>query len=138
MGRMRNLMVLGGSVRRFRSAAGEGWVGDISRRQRLVGTRDPGGASRHLFGAGEGPIEAEAGAKQNQAISASHGWIGKADRPWPAGESGSWEPVLRSLESASFLRHSPVVNHLSVTCSATCQPAVILVFDTKTLVSPCI
>jgi hypothetical protein len=44
----------------------------------------------------------------------------------------SAKPVLTSRESASFLRQSPVVNHLSLTCSATCQPLVILVLARKT------
>ncbi len=42
----------------------EGWVGEIRRRQRLAGRHDPSGECRHLFGAGEGPAEALAEAKQ--------------------------------------------------------------------------
>ena len=41
-------------------AAEGSWVGQAGRRQRLVGTRVPGGERRHLFGVGEGPAEAEA------------------------------------------------------------------------------
>jgi len=128
MGWMRKLTALSDRVRGARGVAAGAWDGEVGRRQRLVGVHYPGGVSRHLFGVGEGPTEAVAEAKQGQAISASHGWIGKADRPWPAGESGSCELVPKGLEFASFLRHSPVVNHLSFTCSATCQPLVTLVF----------
>jgi hypothetical protein len=38
---------------------------EAGRRQRLVGVHDPGGVRRLLFGIGEGPAEAVAGAKQD-------------------------------------------------------------------------
>ena len=89
---------------------------EAGRRQHLVGVHDPGGV-RLLFGVGEGPAEAVAGAKQ--------GRVGNADRLRRGGRRLAWEsrsaevaPV--SLESASFLRQSPVVNHLSFTCRSTC------------------
>ena len=52
-------------------------------------------------------------------------WAGKADRLRRAGQRLAWEPrsgevVPVSLESASFLRQSPVVNHLSFICSSIC------------------
>jgi hypothetical protein len=58
------LTLLDNAGRGFGGAAAEGWDGDIGRRQRLVGRHDPGGVSRHLFGAGEGPTKAVAEAKQ--------------------------------------------------------------------------
>ena len=128
MGWTNKFTLLAASARGFRGVAATGWDDQTGRRQRLAGIHHPGGERRYLFGVGEGPTEAVAEAKQGQAISASHGWIDKADRPWSAGESGSWELVPKGLEFASFLRHSPVVNHLSLTCSATCQPLVTLVF----------
>ena len=65
MGRMRKLTVLGGRVRGSGGAAAGGWGGEAARRQRSVGIHDPGGKCRHLFGAGEGPAEAVAEAKQD-------------------------------------------------------------------------
>jgi hypothetical protein len=94
----------------------QGWAARAGRRQRLVGMRDPGGECRLLFGVGDGPAEAIAGAKQ--------GCIGNADR-LRSRERLAWksrlvEVVPFTRESASFLRQSPVVNHLSFTCSSTC------------------
>ncbi len=53
------------------------------------------------------------------------GWAGEAGRlrragRWLPWESYSGEVVPVNLESASFLRQSPVVNDLSLTCSSTC------------------
>jgi hypothetical protein len=48
----------------FNGVPAVGWVGQTSRRQRLVGMHHPGGERCHVFGAGEGPAEAVAGAKQ--------------------------------------------------------------------------
>ena len=64
MERMNKFTLLDDAVRGFVGAAAERRVGEAGRRQRLAGVRDPGGASRHLFGVGEGPTEAVAGAKQ--------------------------------------------------------------------------
>lgn len=57
--------------------------------------------------------------------AAEGGWAGDAGRLGRAGrwlpwESYSGEVVPVSLEYASILRQSPVVNHLSLTCSSTC------------------
>ena len=125
--RTRKFTLLDDAVRGFGGAAAKGWTGETVRQRQLSGMHHLGGERRPLFGVGEGPAEAVAGAKQDQAISASYGWVGKAERPWRAGGSGAGDVVPMSLESASFLRHSPVVNHLSVTCSATCQPLVTLI-----------
>jgi len=62
--RMRKFTLLDDAVRGFRAVPAEGWVGEAGRRQRLVGIHDPGGERRRLFGVGEGPAEAAAGAKQ--------------------------------------------------------------------------
>ncbi len=124
MGWMNKFTLLNAAVGGFRGGPAGWWGGADGRRQRLIGVHDPCGGSRLLFGAGEGPTEAVAGAKQV--------CIGNTDRlqrcEQPAWKSRSSEVVPASLESASFLRQSPVVNHLSVTCSATCHSPVILVF----------
>ncbi len=75
-----------------------GWVGEISRRQRLAGIRDPGGERRHLFGAGEGPTKAVAEAKQ--------------------GRTRVFQVPLRT--SGSKVDQSSRVSHLSVSVVATC------------------
>lgn len=49
----------------FRGVPRRGRVGKAGRRQRLVGARHAGGERRRLFGVGEGPAEAVAGAKQD-------------------------------------------------------------------------
>ena len=65
MDRMRKFTLLGDAMRGFGGAAAERRAGEVGRRQRLVGIRDCGGERRHLFGAGEGPTEAVAEAKQD-------------------------------------------------------------------------
>ncbi len=64
MARTNKFTLLDDAMGGFGGAAAEGWSSDTSRRQRLVGMHHPGGERRHLFGAGEGPTEAVAGAKQ--------------------------------------------------------------------------
>jgi len=65
MGRMNKLTFLGGTAGSLRGAGARGWTGEVGRRQRLIGMREPGGERRHLFGVGEGPAEAVAGARQD-------------------------------------------------------------------------
>jgi len=64
MARMRKFTLLDVALGGLGGVPAEGWVGEISRRQRLVGIHHPGGVGRLLFGAGEGPTEAVAEAKQ--------------------------------------------------------------------------
>jgi hypothetical protein len=59
-GRMRKLTLLDDATQGFGGAAPGAWVGETSRRQRLVGIPDPGGERRHLSGVGKGPTEAAA------------------------------------------------------------------------------
>lgn len=75
-----------------------GWVGEISRRQRPAGIRDPGGERRHLFGAGEGLTKAVAEAKQ--------------------GRTRVFQVPLRT--SGSKVGQSSRVSHLSVSVVVTC------------------
>ena len=108
--------LLDDAVGGFAGGPAAGWVGEDGRRHRLAGRHDPSGGRRLLFGVGEGPAEAGAEAKQ--------GCIGNADR-LRSRERLVWksrlvEVVPFSRESASFLRQSPVVNHLSFTCRSTC------------------
>jgi hypothetical protein len=62
--RTNKFTVLADRGRSFRGMAAVGWIGQAGRRQCLAEVRDPGGVRRHLFGVGEGPAEAIAGAKQ--------------------------------------------------------------------------
>jgi hypothetical protein len=64
MGRMNELTVLGGTPRGLRGVPAWERGDEAGRRQRLVGIRDAGGERRRLFGVGEGPTDAIAGAKQ--------------------------------------------------------------------------
>jgi hypothetical protein len=48
----------------FRGVPAREWSSRSGRRQRLFGMHDPGGERRLLFGVGEDPAEAVAGAKQ--------------------------------------------------------------------------
>jgi hypothetical protein len=64
MGRMNKLTVLGGTPQGLGGVPARGRDNEAGRRQRFVGICDPGGASRHLFGVGEGPAEAVAEARQ--------------------------------------------------------------------------
>jgi hypothetical protein len=65
MGRMNKLTALGATPWSLGGVPPGSWISDASRRQRLTGIRDPGGECHRLFGAGEGPAEAAAGAKQD-------------------------------------------------------------------------
>ncbi len=65
MERMRKLTALAALGWGLRGAAAGRWCGEPGRRQRLAGVHHAGGASRHLFGAGEGPAKAVAEAKQD-------------------------------------------------------------------------
>jgi hypothetical protein len=62
---MNKFTLLDNAVRGFQDAAARGWAGEAGGRRQLVGPRDSGGERRHLSGAGEGPAEAVAGAKQD-------------------------------------------------------------------------
>jgi len=65
MARMRKFTLLDAALEGLGGVPAAGWVSEMSRRQRPAGVRDPGGASRHLFGVGVGPTEAVAEAKQD-------------------------------------------------------------------------
>jgi len=114
---MNNLTVLAGPLWGFAGLAAEERGGDAGQRNKLVGERGLGGERRHLFGTGGGPAEAAAGARQGRVGNADH--LGGIARRL-AKESCSREMVPRNLESASFLRQSPVANHLQFSCSSTC------------------
>jgi len=60
--------LLDDAVRGFGGAAAEGWDDEAGRRQRVTRRSDSGGERRHLFGVGEGPAEAVAGAKQDWVV----------------------------------------------------------------------
>ena len=134
MARMSKFTLLAGPAEGCRGGPPGGWGGKAGRRQRLLGVRDPGGERRLLFGVGDGSAEAIAGVKQeNVGVARKQFEIAGNGRQPQLSQRLPWrllsaKPVLTSRESASFLRQSPVVNHLSLTCSATCQPPVILVF----------
>jgi hypothetical protein len=66
--RMNKFTLLGDAKWAFGRAAESSGVGEAGRRQRLAGIHDPGGERRHLFGAGEGPAEAVAEAKQDWVV----------------------------------------------------------------------
>jgi hypothetical protein len=65
MARMGKFTPLAGPAERCGGGSPGGWGGKAGRRQPLVGIHDPGAERRRLFGAGEGPTEAGAGAKQD-------------------------------------------------------------------------
>jgi len=56
--------LLDDAVRGFGAAAASGEIGEADRQRQRVGLHDASGERRHLFGVGEGPTEAIAGAKQ--------------------------------------------------------------------------
>ena len=56
--------LLDDAVRGFGGAAGEGWGGETDRQRQLSMAHYASGERRHLFGAGESPTKAVAGAKQ--------------------------------------------------------------------------
>ena len=64
MARTNKFTLLGGPAGGSRGVPAGQWGGEDGRRQRLIGRGDPGGERRLLFGAGEGPTEAGAEAKQ--------------------------------------------------------------------------
>ena len=72
----------------FGVAAARGRMGEAGRRQRLIEISDLGGEGRHLFGAGEGPAEAVAGAKQ------------ESDKDYPRSLT---PPVLTSAKTAALM-----------------------------------
>jgi hypothetical protein len=55
MARMRKFTLLDVALGGLGGVPAAGWVSEMSRRHRLAGVRDLGGASRHLFGGGVGP-----------------------------------------------------------------------------------
>ena len=65
---MNKFTLLDDAVRGFGGAAPEGRTDEAGRRQRLAEVRDPSGEHRRLFGVGEGPVEAVAGAKQDWVV----------------------------------------------------------------------
>ena len=79
MGRMRKFTLLASSRGSFSGGPAGEWDDEPGRRQRLLGTHDPGGECRHLFGVGEGPTEVVAGAKQERSVLRGE-WIDEGDR----------------------------------------------------------
>ncbi len=63
MARMRKFTLLDAALEGLGGVPAAGWVSEMSRRQRLARVHHPGGERRRLFGVGEGPTEAVAGAK---------------------------------------------------------------------------
>ena len=70
---MNKFTLLGGPVWGSGNAAAGNEVGEIDRQWQLIGSRDPRGVRRCLFGVGGGPIEATAEAKQDMGIGTSQG-----------------------------------------------------------------
>jgi len=70
---MNMFTLLDDAVRGFGGAAAREWAGKADRQRQLLGLHDPGGGRRHLFGVGEGPAEAAAGAKQQAALVMDNG-----------------------------------------------------------------
>jgi len=66
IGRTRKFTLLSGRGRGFRGAAAERWNAETDRQRQLPGVHHPGGKCRRLFGAGGGPTEAGAEAKQER------------------------------------------------------------------------
>jgi hypothetical protein len=106
--RMNKFTLLDDATQGFGGAAPGAWVGETSRRQRLVGIPDPGGESRHLFGVGESP--AEAGAEQGRSCepSSTSNWgqrltrqvMVKPDHYWCGGrrcKNGLHEPSCTKI-----------------------------------------
>ena len=56
--------LLDDAMQGFGGAAASDGIGEADRQRRVIGLSHPGGERRHLFGAGEGPAEAVAEAKQ--------------------------------------------------------------------------
>ena len=100
MDRMRKFTLLDDAMRGFGGAAASDGVGEADRRRRVIGLSHPGGERRHLFGVGEGPAEAVAGAKQDRRT------VSRKD--------------LRERTSGSKVGQSSRVSHLSVSVVATC------------------
>jgi hypothetical protein len=63
--RMNKFTLLDDGVRAFGGAAAAGWVGETDQQRQLPRVHHPGGGRRRLFGGGEGPGEAVAGARQD-------------------------------------------------------------------------
>ncbi len=91
--RMNIYTLLAGPPGNFRDAPAREWGGEIGRRQRLAGVHHAGGASRHLFGAGDGPAEAVAEAKQNRSMLVAE-WISEDERRRAAETRPSGEEFL--------------------------------------------
>ena len=64
MDRTNKFTLLDDAMRGFGGAAAVGWVGETDQQPQLPRVHHPGGKRRRLFGGGEGPAEAVAGAKQ--------------------------------------------------------------------------
>ena len=64
MDRTNKFTLLDDAMPVFGGAATAGWVSQADSREQLLGSRQPGGERRRLFGVGEGPAEAVAGVKQ--------------------------------------------------------------------------
>ncbi len=81
------------------AAAAQGWVGETDRQRRFPRIHHASGERRYLFGVGEGPAEAVAGAKQE--------WMGA--RP-------EFCVNFVSVATGKPLQ-APLVTHLSTTCN---------------------
>lgn len=79
MARMSKFTFLAGPGGGFRGVPAGQWSSETGRRQRLAGIHHPGGGRRHLFGAGQGPADAVAGAKQGRSVPVAE-WISEAER----------------------------------------------------------
>ena len=118
---MNKLTLLDNAMRGLGRSVTGGWAGDAGRRQ-LAGGRDLDGERRRLFGVGKGLAEAKQvgmGMMREQFEVVESGPNPRC-RQRRACKPLSMKTVSVSRESASFLRQSPVVNHLLFTCSATC------------------
>ncbi len=95
---MRKSTLLDDAIRGFRGTAAKGRIAEADRWRQLVGLHDPAGVGRRLFGAGEGPAEDGAGAKQD--------WVAMP------------EICVNSVSVATGKSlQAPLVTHLSTTCN---------------------
>ncbi len=99
LNRMREFTLLDDAVQGFGGAAAGRWVGETDRQRQLTGMYDPGGERRRLFGIGEGPAEAVAGAKQERM--------------------GTMPEICVNFVSVATGKslQAPLVTHMSTTCN---------------------
>jgi hypothetical protein len=112
MQKMNKFTLLDAAVGGFRVWPAGERGGEDGRRQRLMGAHDPSGERRLLFGVGEGPTEAAAGAKQvGMGVMWNPFDKGLVTEPWP--RNGSTQAGVRNKMRNNDLRFGS--GHASVT-----------------------